>query len=422
MSSILSIISPLTARSSSCGYCGPPGERSTTKSNHHEAKLIPTQLSCEAYQAMIDRGWRRSGTHCYKPDLKRSCCPQYTIRLDALQFKTSKSQRKLVNRFNRFVFEGDSKHDGDQDTDSTRPSKTESEKSNEAGVFALATAIHASEYSFFDEETKFSHKFEVTLEPSSYTPEKFALYQSYQKRIHQETKTKTPDSFSRFLVETSLSRENIPYPSEPPKHLPREYGSYHQLYRIDGELIAVGVIDILPNCVSSVYFMYEKKWEKLSLGKLSALREASLTKQIHDAGVPGMQYLYMGFYIHSCPKMRYKGDYSPSYLADPEEWTWHSLDTCQPLLDKYRYATFAHPENSISGPFNGGAHDPQIPEQSMKEIQMVKEIKKGTVTVISVVDSPQWPRPSVKNAITTCASALGLPLAKSVIFYLAYVL
>jgi len=58
----------------------------------------------------------------------------------------------------------------------------------------------------------------------------------------------------------------------------------------------------------------------------------------------------------------------------------------------------------------------------MKEIQMVKEIKNGTVTVISVIDSPQWSRPSVKNAITTCASALGLPLAKSVIFYLAYVL
>jgi len=29
---------------------------------------------------MIDRGWRRSGLFCYKPDLKRSCCPQYTIK------------------------------------------------------------------------------------------------------------------------------------------------------------------------------------------------------------------------------------------------------------------------------------------------------------------------------------------------------
>jgi hypothetical protein len=34
----------------------------------------------KVYQTMIDRGWRRSGRYCYKPDLKRSCCPQYTIK------------------------------------------------------------------------------------------------------------------------------------------------------------------------------------------------------------------------------------------------------------------------------------------------------------------------------------------------------
>ena len=40
------------------------------------------------------------------------------------------------------------------------------------------------------------------------------------------------------------------------------------MYRLDGELIAVGVLDILPGCVSSVYFMYNAKWEKYSLGKV----------------------------------------------------------------------------------------------------------------------------------------------------------
>ena len=60
----------------------------------------------------------------------------------------------------------------------------------------------------------------------------------------------------------------IKYESERPDRLPADYGAYHQLYRLDGELIAMGVIDILPNCVSSVYFMYNKKWEKHSLGKV----------------------------------------------------------------------------------------------------------------------------------------------------------
>jgi arginine-tRNA-protein transferase len=40
------------------------------------------------------------------------------------------------------------------------------------------------------------------------------------------------------------------------------------MYRLDGELVAVGVLDILPGCVSSVYFMYDAKWEKHSLGKV----------------------------------------------------------------------------------------------------------------------------------------------------------
>lgn len=48
--------------------------------------------------------------------------------------------------------------------------------------------------------------------------------------------------------------------------------------------------------------------------------------------------------------MRYKGDYSPSYLADPEEYTWVPLEKCKLLLEKYRYACFVHPEHSIEGP------------------------------------------------------------------------
>lgn len=32
----------------------------------------------------------------------------------------------------------------------------------------------------------------------------------------------------------------------------------------------MGVLDILPDCVSSVYFMYDKTWEKYSLGKVSS--------------------------------------------------------------------------------------------------------------------------------------------------------
>lgn len=61
-------------------------------------------------------------------------------------------------------------------------------------------------------------------------------------------------------------------------------------------------------------------------------------------------HIDLGFYIHSCPKMRYKGDYAPSYLADPEDYTWFPVEECRPLLDKFRYVSFAHPEHNIQEP------------------------------------------------------------------------
>jgi hypothetical protein len=38
--------------------------------------------------------------------MARTCCPQYTIRLDAGEFKPNKKQRQAMNRWNRFVGEG----------------------------------------------------------------------------------------------------------------------------------------------------------------------------------------------------------------------------------------------------------------------------------------------------------------------------
>jgi len=185
------------------------------------------------------------------------------------------------------------------------------------------------------------HKFTVTLEPSSFTQEKYGLYCEYQTEVHKDSNN-TIRGFSRFLVDSPLWREPIPYPRVAPAHLPEQYGSYHQLYRLDGKLIAFGVLDILPNCISSVYFVYSPSWAWASLGKLSALYEVALAREIHQCGVDDMKWQYMGFYVHSCAKMRYKGEYSPSFLLDPETYSWHDFISCKTLLDQYPYTSFDH--------------------------------------------------------------------------------
>jgi len=91
------------------------------------------------------------------------------------------------------------------------------------------------------------------------------------------------------------------------------------------------VIDILPHCVSSVYFIWDPDWAWASLGKHSALREIALVLNMAEAGAKGMEWLYMGkseykvrvkliaqgYWIPDRVKMRYKSEYGPSYLLDP---------------------------------------------------------------------------------------------------------
>ena len=44
---VLSLFVPLTPRNSTCGYCGPPGERSAGRTSYHAAEGIAYRLSCQ---------------------------------------------------------------------------------------------------------------------------------------------------------------------------------------------------------------------------------------------------------------------------------------------------------------------------------------------------------------------------------------
>jgi hypothetical protein len=47
-----------------------------------------------------------------------------------------------------------------------------------------------------------------------------------------------------------------------------------------------------------------------------------------------------GYYIHTCQKMRYKGQYKPSYLLDVESYVWEPYEKCAPLLEESKYMAF----------------------------------------------------------------------------------
>ncbi|PWZ01862.1 hypothetical protein BCV70DRAFT_198140 [Testicularia cyperi] len=358
----LSIVSPVGYSCSSCGYCTAPGsgKRSGTKSSKSYG-IWAHRLSPNHYQLLIDQAWRRSGDYIYKPDNLRTCCPQLPIRLPLLQFKLGKNNKRALTNLlfhTRGSCKKPAKWKGKWSTqrqtdlearwDEILASTASSDDGPRSSSANNAEKQHASSPSWADTIAgPVTSQLQVTLSLSSSTDEKYQLFRKYQAKIHGEAEDKisTRDGFNRFLVDSSLAltlpstglplskseRESWKARRMDPRSLPDEipFGCYHQEYRLDGRLIAVGVLDILPRCISSVYVFYDPdpQFKELQLGKISALQEILLGLRL--SRLPHMQdiqHYYMGFYIHSCQKMRYKAEYRPSQLLDCWDNSWHPVD------------------------------------------------------------------------------------------------
>ena len=203
----------------------------------------------------------------------------------------------------------------------------------EQNSFLLNTKILQSE-----ENSK--HKFEMRLVKAdlndsffmSSLQESYRVYRSYQTKIHHDKPYECDiQTFAGFLCDSPLV-----YEREEEGRL--VYGSYHHQYLVDGAVVMVAVLDLLPGCVSSVYLYYDPDWwgqcPGLSPGTYSALREVQLTRDL------GLGYYYMGFYIHTVSKMRYKGRFLPSDLLSPSLLSWHDITRCSQILDKQKLDSF----------------------------------------------------------------------------------
>jgi arginine-tRNA-protein transferase len=273
--------------------------------------------------------------------------------------------------------------------------------------FDLVTAIHESELvRRLDPSLEPSHKFEVTFEADGFTEEKFKLFQNYQQHVHHDLPHKiTRTGFTRFLCASPLRN----WKTRTVNGKEQSLGSFHQCYRLDGRLIAMSVLDLLPHCVSGVYFIYHSDFEKFSLGKISALRETALALE------DGYQYYYMGYYIHTCTKMRYKNDYKPQYLLDLETMEWNKLDDdIWKLLDDNHYLSVSlaraptppSPKRNVFGSAQEAAATVEE-GTSLFEIEFA-----GMMTEEELEDSVDIDRISVKvrKDVVKAEASLSIPL------------
>jgi len=99
----------------------------------------------------------------------RTCCPQYTIRLHAAEFKPSRHQRSAVNRWNRFLSTGlKPGEQGDDEMAGKQPGEAKKGKGKgKAKPFDLVAELRAHQVGYGYDSATAKHRFEVSLLPVS---------------------------------------------------------------------------------------------------------------------------------------------------------------------------------------------------------------------------------------------------------------
>lgn len=172
---------------------------------------------------------------------------------------------------------------------------------------------------------------------SKYLETKYNLYKKYQISIHKDNPEKL--SISRF--NSSWNNDSFKSNScckvnykdindskgfdELNLKILCNFGSFNLLHFVDEELIAVSIIDIMPHSLSSVYCYYEPDHKKLSLGIYTALKEIEFISVLNKYLSSPIDYYFMGFYVQSCQKMKYKAEYAPSQLLCPVSYNFTYL-------------------------------------------------------------------------------------------------
>ena len=170
--------------------------------------------------------------------------------------------------------------------------------------------------------------------------ERLKIYQKYQINIHKDPLDEiTEERYNDAWGQSNLiDNIGIKLPNDlnkkvkHPEMYPKKYGTYNFIHRIDGKIVAVGIWDILPTCLSSVYLYYDTDYQFLDLGVFTAIREIEYVKSFHNLIDNNFKYYMMGFYCETVQKLRYKGFYEPTELLDRYTMNYVYLKDIQNLI------------------------------------------------------------------------------------------
>lgn len=215
-----------------CSYL--PGQEATTVFMDPEQPLTTT-----LYSRLITAGFRRSGSHLYRPGCEH-CQACISCRVRVREFKYNR-------RFKRVWY-----------------------RNEDLMVRELPDL----------EEQQF-----------------FALYARYiiVRHPNGDMYPPTPEQFQSFIQTRAPST--------------RFYG-----FHVDEALVAVCILDELDHGLSAMYTFFDPTMADRSLGVYAILW------QIEKARRMNLPYLYLGYWIKACDKMRYKTEYRPLELLVGGKW------------------------------------------------------------------------------------------------------
>lgn len=139
---------------------------------------------------------------------------------------------------------------------------------------------------------------EVLIAAPSGDDEHFELYTRYQTIWHDGAMAGDQSDFEAFLARSPIE-------------------TIEMQYRAAGRLLGVGLVDVCPASLSSVYFYFEPDEHRRGLGVFSGLCEIALARRW------GKPHWYIGYYIRECERMNYKSRFRPYELL-AADGTWRS--------------------------------------------------------------------------------------------------
>lgn len=129
----------------------------------------------------------------------------------------------------------------------------------------------------------------VVVKAAEFDPRHFQLYQRYLNARHDKPGADagtTPDDYIKFLGSSWCETMFVEF-------------------LIGGQLAAVAVVDVAADGLSAVYTFFDPEFADYSPGVYAVLWQIETAKQ------SGLEYLYLGYWIKDCRKMRYKIQYQP---------------------------------------------------------------------------------------------------------------